>query len=566
MPVPLGIHNLVDLLDHARARRPHGVAVRDLGPQGVTAWTYQEWHERVYQFAAWLRDGGMEAQEPVALLMPNARWWGTAFLAILANDGIVVPLDVRATAADLAAIVRAAGVRKIVVGEACRRLFAAMTEQGVAFDHVWHVENSEESATARAIRTHTPRVPSRRTLRHHPAVIIYTSGTTGEPKGVVLSHGNILVDVFDLLNMLEISAHESFVSILPLNHAYELTGGFVAPLALAATITYVGALRPDVILNAMRDARMSVMMVVPVFLRLFMERIRSEGRRRYGRVFTILHRVCRTAARCGVPLGRLVFRRARHQISPAFKCFICGGAPVDPSLLWDFEALGLTVLQGYGLTETAPVICVNTLRHNRIGSVGRPVRSVDIRIVPREGCAPGSGELWVRGEIVFRGYFRNPRATAQSFHLDWFKTGDLVSCDRKGHLHVIGRIKNIIVTEGGKNIYPEELEHALAGLPGVKEVCIVGVRDTDGGERPVAVLVADREALTREHGEDRTVQDHALKRAFSARAATLADYQRPMAVVIRDDVPRTPTLKIKRAALREEVQRALVSPSSAVVA
>ncbi|MCX7848095.1 MAG: acyl--CoA ligase [bacterium] len=557
MPIPHGIHNLVDLLDAAAARRPSGIALRERGIHTTIEWTYATWRVRTYQFADWLREVGITPGEPVALLLPNGRWWGTAFLAVLANDATVVPLDVRATARDIASIIRAAGVRTLICADTCRALVAALAEHAVHIERLLWVELAEDSSFAVMLATRTLSVLPRRALRHYPAVIIYTSGTTGDPKGVVLSHGNILIDVYDLLAMLEISSHESFVSILPLNHAYELTGGFVAPLALAATITYVSALRPDIILAALHEARMSVMMVVPAFLRLFMERIRAEGRRRLGRLFTVLHRLCYVAARLRMPLGRLLFWPVRRMISPAFKCFICGGAPVDPHLLWDFEALGLTVLQGYGLTETAPVISVNTLRANRIGSVGRPVASVDLRIVPCEGARPGTGELWVRGSIVFREYYRNPHATALAFHLDWFKTGDLVARDRRGFLYVVGRIKNIIVTEGGKNIYPEELEYAFAGLPGVKEFCIVGVREPGAGERPVAVLVPDREALARTHGADHTAQDHALKRAFAARAAQLADYQRPKAVIIREDVPKTATLKIKRSALREELERAV---------
>lgn len=562
MPIPQGIHTIPDMLDAAAARRPERIAVRERGAHGVTEWSYRAWQERVYRLAAWLHDAGVAPREPVALLMPNGRWWGTAFLAILANDAIAVPLDLRAAAKEIAAVVRASGVRKLITAESCGATLAALEEQGARFEQVWCVDGGDDSAFARELAARAPLRYQRRALRHDAALIIYTSGTTGEPKGVVLAHGNILLDVYDLLAMLEINAHESFVSILPLNHAYEITGGFAAPLALGATITYAGAVRPDVILAAMRDARMSVMMVVPAFLRLFMERIRAEGVRRYGWRFTVMQRVCRWAARVGLPLGRVVFRGVRRHISPAFKCFVCGGAPVHPMLLWDFEALGLTVLQGYGLTETAPVISVNTLRHNRIGSVGRAVASVDIRIEPCEGCRGGAGELWVRGGIVFREYYRNARATAESFHLDWFKTGDIVRRGRDGSLYVIGRVKNIIVTEGGKNIYPEEIEHVLGGVYGVQEVCVVGVRGAGGGERPVAVLVPDRERLALRCGAAKAEQDGMLRRELTLRAAHLAEYKRPKEIIIRDEVPQTATLKIKRALLREELERAARQPSA----
>ncbi len=557
MPVPQGIHTIPDLLDRAAARGGGVIAVRDRGEHGFVEWDYRTWRDWVYRMAAWLREAGVAPREPVAILLPNSRWWGTAFLAVMANDAIAVPLDMRATPEELAVVVRASGVRMLITAASCRVTLDTLAGRGITFARVWQIDAAPAGgAFERELAARAPLDRARRALRHDAALIIYTSGTTGEPKGVVLSHGNILLDVFDLLGMLEIDAHESFVSILPLNHAYEITGGFAAPLALGATITYAGALRPDVIMATIRDARMSVMMVVPAVIRLFMDRIRTEGRRRYGALFSAAHALCRAAVRLKLPLGRLIFRRVRRQISPAFKCFICGGAPVDPALLREFAALGLTVLQGYGLTETSPVIAVNTLRHNRIGTVGRPVASVDIRIAPHEGCTGRAGELWVRGGIVFREYYRNPRATAEHFHFDWFKTGDLVRRERGGYLRVIGRVKNIIVTDGGKNIYPEEIERVLGAAPEVKEVCVVGVRQDGGGERPVAVVVPQREHLSAACGGDRAAQDRCLKQHLLARAAHLADYKRPKELIIRDDVPKTATLKVKRAVLREELERA----------
>jgi len=549
MSIPADIHSLVDLLERACQRCPESVAVRDRTETGWCEWTYNEYAEIVWRLARHLHATAPSAPL-IGILLPNTRWWGATFLATLACGATAVPLDIHLSASELACIVAHAGLTALVTTPAFTDTIRQLRIACPQLAAVVVIDRPEEpDAMVAQLASYATAPLPRAHLRCDTAVIIYTSGTTGTPKGVPLTHGHLLTNVFDLLAMLAIAPGERFVSILPLNHVFEILGGFVAPLALASTITYVGTLRPDVILHTMREARVTVMMVVPVFLRRFLARIKQQVRIRNGKWFDRFLWLCRGANRLGIPLGRLIFRSVRMALGPDLKAWVCGGAPINPEILRDYAALGITVLQGYGLTETSPVVAVNTIRHNRIGSVGRPIPSVEIKVVPVDGAARREGELWVRGGIVFRGYYKDAALTAAAFHNDWFRTGDLVRVDRAGYLHICGRVKNLIVTEGGKNIYPEDIETVLLQSPAIREACILGVPLGAKAEEPVAAIVPSDEFAT-VHGANCTKAMHAHVMTLTA---SMAEFKRPRRVLVLPALPLTAAQKIKRHELRSQV-------------
>ncbi len=565
MPIPASIHNIGDLLDRAAARQPRKPALRDRGESGYIEWTYEELSEHTYRIARHLLRVGVERGEPVGILLPSCRWWGASFLAIIAADATVIPLDSGLSVPETAAIVESGGLNVLITSELYREKIEQLALAGVEFRHIAFIDTrNRENAFSTQIEQYDPSPFPRKNLRCHDALIIFTSGTTGCPKGVVLTHANLLTDVYDLLGMLEITSQEAFVSILPLNHVFEITGGFLSPLALAATTTYTGSLRPDVILKTAHDSEMTIMMVVPAFLKLFLARVKREGAKRMGKRFAVTLQVCALFRRFGLPLGKLLFSSLHDKLSPRFTAFICGGAPIDPRVVREFADMGVTVLQGYGLTETSAVLCVNTMKHNALGSVGRPLPSVDVRIVPAAASPPGEGELWVRGGMVFRGYLSNAEETGKAFYQDWFRTGDIVRRDRRGYLYVCGRAKNVIVTAGGKNIYPEDVEHVLHQCPLVREACVVGVPDGTGAEKPVAVVTAVKEQSDGSADADaaatlllrsRQSRDSRLRADVQSLLKSIAEYKRPKELHIWDELPRTSTLKVKRF----EVLRILAS-------
>jgi long-chain acyl-CoA synthetase len=556
MPLPSSVHSLVDLLERAQQAYPDNCALRDRTDDGYIAWSYRAYAAHVHRLAHHLA-AAAPAATVIGILMPNCRWWGATLLATLSCDAVAVPLDVHLHVDELTAIVQHARMTVLVHADSMAATAAAVQQRCACLATLLAIDIAGSSPAVTQLLGAYPATPRPYAhVRCDTAVIIYTSGTTGQPKGVPLSHANLLIDVYDLLDMLAITHGEHFVSILPLNHVYEILGGFIAPLALGASITYAATLRPDVIMQTIRDAQMTVMMVVPAFLRVFMERIQQRGRAGRGPWFDRLLRLCRAAHLLRVPLGRWLFRRVRTTISPAMKCFICGGAPVDPALLKDYAALGLTVLQGYGLTETAPVVALSTFARNRLGAVGRPVASVEVKVVPYAGAAPHTGELWVRGSIVFRGYYRDPDTTAPAFHNDWFRTGDVARLDRAGYLHICGRIKNVIVTEGGKNIYPEDIECLLLRSHYIKDAAVIGLPAAGKGEEPVVAVVPSDSCLARHAaGTPQAVRAHVL-----ALTIGLADFKRPKKVFVLEHLPKTASLKVKRHELRARLAKTMPAP------
>lgn len=356
-------------------------------------------------------------------------------------------------------------------------------------------------------------------------------------------------------------ADDQFLSILPVNHLFEITGGFLGPLYYGCTITYCRSLKPTELLKAMQQTGTTVMLVVPLVLKMLHDGIfrRVEGlppgrRRMVQNLFSLAKRL----DRLGVPLGRLVFKSVQRQFGGRLRAFVCGGAPLDPELAYDFSALGLTVLQGYGLTETAPVLTANGLKANRIGSVGKPLPGVEITIVRETPNAP-DGEIVARGPNVMRGYYKNPEATAEVLRDGWFHTGDLGYFDRDGFLFISGRKKNLIVTGGGKKVQPEEVEELLSRSPFIKEICVMG-RPATGGlkagtEEVYAILVPNEEQFKAIHTPfDETTIRRTLMEELSGLGKELADYKRPVDFEVwQEELPKTATRKIKRLEVRTRV-------------
>ncbi len=536
MPIPASIHNLCDLLDKSTANHPDKIALRDREKIGCSQWTYLKMSNYVYSFARHLKKLNVDKNQTVGILIPNSKWWGLAFFASLACDAQVVPIDTRLCIDETAAIIKAANIRFLITADIYKEKIEKLKLLNFNFENIISVDISNNGKIfLETISVNDSSKFIKNNLRIHPALIIFTSGTTGTPKGVVLTHGNLLTDIFDMLRVLEISEYESFVSILPLNHVFEITGGFLSPVALNATVTYVRSLRPDLIFKTIHDNNMTVMMVVPSFLNLFLSKIKQNANKNIGWKFNHLFRFGMLLNKIGIPAGKILFANVKKNISPSFKGFVCGGAPVDIDVIRELSTLGINVLQGYGLTETSPVVAVNTFKKNRFGSVGKKLPTADFKIDCENNA--NYGELLVRGGMVFRSYFNNPAETEKVFRNDWFKTGDLAKIDDDGYLYIIGRVKSIIVTAGGKNIYPEYVERYLKKCNSVNEACVIGIPEKSGAEKPVAVI-----SLKQEENYD----EIEIKKELKSLLEEIADYQRPKEFIFVEKLPLTSSMKVKR--------------------
>jgi long-chain acyl-CoA synthetase len=373
---------------------------------------------------------------------------------------------------------------------------------------------------------------------------------------VLLTHRNFLANVMGVVQLVPPRCRDRFLSVLPLHHALEFTGGFLVPLYVGATVSYCDTMRSQVILDTMRETRATCLIGAPRVFQVLHEAIRrqvAQGSRRARLWFDLRKFLSRTLlAVTGRNVGRKLFASVHVQLGGKLRAFISGGAALAPQIFDNFTALGFELCEGYGLTEAAPVVCVNPLGGARKESVGLPLPGVEVRLL--NANERGIGEIAVRGPNVTTGYYQNPAATAQALPDGWLHTGDVGYLDKEGYLFVTGRTKDVIVTPAGKNVYPEEIEHVYAGLPGVRQLCVVGVWDEEVlGETTHAVIVPEPGA--RRGG---VPFEEALRQAIQQRGRGIPRYQRLQRLhFTSEELPRTLAGGLDRARVKQELEARL---------
>jgi len=380
-----------------------------------------------------------------------------------------------------------------------------------------------------------------------PAVILYTSGTTGRSKGAMLSHANIMSNIRTaVVPIFGLDSSIRTLSFLPINHVFELVGGIFLPLSLGGTISFAESLKK--LGENLAEVKPNFLLGVPAVFRMLLDRLQKniQGQFLSRSLFSF-------------PLTRpLVARKVRAALGGS-PLFISGGAALDPTVAKGLMNLGIAVFQGYGITETSPVISVEHPRARKLGTVGPPIPEIEVRIdLPNED---GVGEIWVKGPNVMLGYFNNPQATAEVLTDGWYHTGDLGRFDSDGMLSICGRVKNVIVTANGKNVYPEEIENELLHSPYITEAMVYGHKISTHAEEVYAMIYPNQEAIDRyaqEHGlapmterqVEELIRDEVLKVGRN-----LADYKRIRKFTLREDeFPKTTTRKIKRFVVEAKIE------------
>jgi long-chain acyl-CoA synthetase len=404
--------------------------------------------------------------------------------------------------------------------------------------------------------------------RPHPeavAAIVYTSGTTGSPKGVMISYASLVFETLTLEDVIAVGPGDSLLSILPLHHLLELTGGFLGVLNRGGTVCYSQSLFPDDILRACVERRIKAMIGVPLFFRALMRGLEREMQAARGTSRFMLRGAWLLAGLVrSRRVRRFLFLPLHRRLGGRLLVFISGGAPLDTDVARFFDRLGLPILEGYGLTEASPVVAVNTLRRRRLGSVGRPLPGVEVRIAGSDGV--GDGEILVRGPNVMTGYYGREDLTREAIDGDgWLHTGDLGILDAEGFLHLTGRLRNLIVLGSGQKVQPEEVEAVLQRSPSLREACVLGVRSharrgAEGEEVWAVIVPADAGSPAAGARKDgRAAVDTWMEEEVARIASNLAPFKRPVRVVVhKDELPKTASGKLKRAAIRQWVAGAAV--------
>jgi long-chain acyl-CoA synthetase len=560
-------------LVEAAAARPEKVAMVRLGAGGREETTFGEMLDQVRSLACRLEREGIGAGERVVLLGENHPHWAMLYLGILYRGAVVVPLDPAGSVESLTVFVDNSEAKMAFVARAAREKWEVISQRlGRSLPYVTFgpapaegrgvgtggplAGYEEWAGTARPVGFDA--VPPR--ARHEDmAILIYTSGTTGVPKAVPLTHGNIVAETGAVEEAMRFSDREVILSLLPLFHAYsQIVNLWIATL-IGATVVYITELTSEEILRGLKEGQVTALTGVPRLWYLFHKKI-FDGVRAQPRLVRGLFRAMLEANgwlrdHLGVNLGRVLFRRVHEAFGGHLRLACSGGSSFDASVARDYHKLGFTVLQAYGLSETSGAATATRFEDNRVGSVGKPLGTVEIRI--DEPNAEGIGEVLIRGPIVMAGYYRNPEANAAAFTDDgWFRSGDLGRFDADGHLYITGRRKEVIVLPSGKNVYPEEVEAQYLRSPLVSEVCVMGVRDPEsefaGAEKLVAVVVPDAEYLK---AHQILNARHEIRFALDSLGRELPEYQRVRDYLIRvEPLPRTPTRKIRRFELQRQIE------------
>ncbi len=492
---------------------------------------------------------GLQKGERLAILSESKPEYGACVFASIISGLVTVPLDVKLTKYELKSILSDCQPSIILVSQYCLDMALFLKQELPSIKHILVIDEHSYNNGIKNIYELPNNYSAKWRLRNpkSTALIIYTSGTTGAPKGVEITFKNITAQLEDLKEALEAilpPRNVKTLSILPMNHLFEMTVGFSAFLNFGFSVYYTQSLKPKDILSIMREKQIEFMIVVPAFLRLLKTAIEANINKSSPiekSVFKFLYHFAKF-----VPfyeLKKILFKKIHDEFGGEFIGCISGGAPLDVEVGKFFERIGIRVYQGYGLSETSPVVSVNTDKRNDLASVGRPLKQYETRIDKE------TGELQLRGASVMKGYYNQPELTAQTFTEDgWLHTGDIARIGKDNHIYITGRIKNMIVLSGGKKVFPEEVESVLEKSDYIAEVCVLGLSRAfgvkDNTEEIVAVVVPKAYLYT-QHSDSEVEQ--IVRADIKSLSQRLTAYKRPVSIIVsKDSLPQTTTRKIKR--------------------
>ena len=550
------------LFDSAAERWPLCTAVKYRRNKEWQELSYRDLQQGVEQMAEAFGDLGVEpGLEKAAIMLDNGPEWVESYFALAGCGTTVVPIDPKLRPGEVAYILRDSGAVILLAHRRHLDLIAEIHAEldGLRCAVIVDDDFSESSKEISPLVLHRyealrGRVGERRELSwyrsHKPdeqdiASIIYTSGTMGKPKGAMLSHNNFCSDAAGALEAIDqqLTNGDDFLVVLPLFHSFSFTGNLVLAVTNGCGLFFVESLRT--LSQDIKFLKPTILMAVPLLAEKLFHKIDSKLQ---GSGFA------RVMLQLG--LGRIIGRQVRKALGGRLRYIITGGAPCPVGIIRGFRRLGISMVEGYGLTECSPVVSIPKLTKSRIGTIGRNLPNIEVRLADED--AQGVGELQVRGPIVMQGYYKNSEATRDAFDGEWFKTGDLAKIDAQGYISICGRKKALIVNREGKNIYPEEVENVIVTDFLLYDAVVIGYRvGSDPGERVGVIITPDPDLLRDEFAGDLNdvgaVASFVKKRVMD-KCTQLAQYKHPRKIVVwQGALERTSVQKVRRCVYQGEL-------------
>ncbi len=544
---------------------PDRIAFRLKTQDGYRTFTYREAYRQARAVALALLAMGLRRGTRIAILSENRPEWVVAYLGIFLSGGTVVPLDPQISPEEWRRLLDDSESQTVFVsGLLLPKLKEAVTGsrpprflvcfEPLSGDRDARTELSGFIEWGESLDP-APALPV--CEASDLATIIYTSGTTGKPKGVMLSHSNVISELQLALQCVYVDENDALLCLLPLQHVLASIVNVLVPLYLGAQVVFADTLKRSEILEALQQAGITVLATVPQFFYLFYDRIQDELSKKSALVRGLFRGMLlfnrNTRRFLHLNFGKRLFSRIHAPFGNRMRLFVSGASSFDRKVAQDFNDLGFTILQGYGLTETSGGCTLTRMDDNVIGSVGKALPQVDVVIDSPDDT--GVGEVLIRGPIVMKGYYKNPEATSEALRDGWLHSGDLGRMDARGNLFITGRQKEVIVLPNGKNIYPDELEAHYLHSPFIQEIAVVGVVSAGGHETREqlhAVVIPDFEVLKAKKIAN---AKEILRDEIGRLSNQLPKYKRLMNYQIqKEPLPRTTTRKIKRVELKRLIE------------
>ncbi|MBK7378987.1 MAG: AMP-binding protein [Ignavibacteriales bacterium] len=555
-PVPQ-ISSVQDMIIKSASKYGDKIALEDLNPTLIPNLTYAQLLTNVLKFGRSLNSLGINERSHIAVISENRIQWALTYLTAMAFNMVIVPIDKNLPSNEILNIIHESESEAIIFSNTFENFFREKKDTLLKLKHfismdLLSAKNDFHSMTE--LINNTPLISISELPKINPselAQIIFTSGSLGRAKGVMLTQKNLSSNLMAMCSLVEMKPEDKFLSVLPIHHTYECTCGLLCPVYSGCSVHYARSLKT--IVDDLQNVKATILLGVPLLYdKMFKKIYKSiQEDKIKSKIVPPLIKISDFAAKVGwKDFKKIVFKELHQKFGGAVRLFIAGGAAPDPKVAKGLQEFGFNFIQGYGLTETSPILALNQINNFKNDAAGIPLPGVELKINLPD--SDGIGEVYAKGPNVMPGYFKNEKLTAEALDNDWFKTGDLGYFDNDGFLHISGRKKNVIIANNGKNVFPEEIEDILNRSTFIQESLIFGEKDEKHDEIIAAQIFTDAEAFI-EYAEKNNIQitDEFIRSKISEvikeANEQLASYKRIRKFYIRErEFEKTTTQKIKR--------------------